>query len=218
MPLNFYTRNTEKHTEDQVETVIKAFPSALSHLDRYGRLPIQTAPYYDRCIPFVTLLAGEGVKLKVGGEGKRGGLLVDVPDSPHEINLLQLLSASTADDSVILDVIKKLRESKLFLKEDVSHYQLLYWSCYPLLKDPSLKDRFDYFIGWDPEALKNTLYAGNPLLQAFVLIENFAMMLKAGMKHYPEHLGFLFRKNSAGKTACEAAFAKYGKGETFKVI
>jgi len=31
-------------------------------------------------------------------------------------------------------------------------------------------------------------------------------MLKAGMKHYPEHLGFLFWKNSDGVTVCEAAW------------
>jgi len=45
------------------------------------------------------------------------------------------------------------------------------------------------------------------------------MILKAGMKHFPEHLGFVFQKNSDGETACELAFNKYdGKDEIFKAI
>jgi len=88
-----------------------------------------------------------------------------------------MLAAVTAAESMYLDTIKKLRESKLLLKEDVTQHQLLLWSC-----QPSSKDRFEYFLAWDSEALKNTQYAGHPLLQAFERIENFAMMLKAGMK------------------------------------
>ena len=117
---------------------------------------------------------------------------------------------------MFLDVIKKLRESKLFLKEDVVQYQLLFWSC-----RPSAKERFDYFVAWDPEALEKTEYNDEPLIHAVInnwSIESFVMVINAGMKHYPEHLGFLFRKNSDGKTACELAFEKYGKDETFEVI
>jgi len=43
-------------------------------------------------------------------------------------------------------------------------------------------------------------------------------MLETRMKHYPEHLGLLFQKNSHGKTACEVTFEKNRKDETFKVI
>ena len=66
--------------------------------------------------------------------------------------------------------------------------------------------------------MKNSIFEGIPILHVCGYIAKFAMMLKAGMKHYPEHLGFLFRKNSDGKTACETAFTKYGKDETFKAI
>ena len=122
------------------------------------------------------------------------------------------------DDAICLDAFKKLRESKLLLKEDVRKYQLLFLSCHP-----SSKERFYYLVDWDPEALKTTLFRGNPLIHFSVIynwgaIESFAMILKAGMKHYPEHLGFLFRKNTDGITACEAAFHDYGKDETLKII
>ena len=202
----------KKHTEDQVKTVIKAFPSSLSHLDDVGRLPIHLAACFKRSLPFVILLAKEGVKLEVGGKGKRGGLLVEDPTDSDSFNALHQL-ANFEDDSDNLVVMKKLRESRLFLKEDVTQYQLLYWSRYP-----ESKERFDYVLAWDPEALKKTQFKGNPLLQAFRRIENFATILKAGMKHYPDHLGFLFQKNTDGKTACQVAFEKYGKDETFKVI
>ena len=52
--------HVNKHTEDQVRTVIKAFPAALSHLDDNGRLPIHSAVGSSWSIPFVTLLAKEG--------------------------------------------------------------------------------------------------------------------------------------------------------------
>ena len=213
--------DADNHTEDEVKTIIKAFPSALSHLDYYDFLPIHSAAHSIESIPFVTLLAEEGVKLEVGGKGKRGGLLVEESITRHVPNVLQLLAKrkSTDDDSirVLLDAIKKLRESKLLLEPDITQYELLLWSC-----DPPSKDQFDYFLAWDPEALKNTQYTGNPLLHDVInnwSMKNFAGILKAGMKHYPEHLGFLFEKNNSdGKTACEAAFTKYGKDETFKVI
>jgi len=73
----------------------------------------------------VPLLAEEGVKLEVGGEGKRGGLLVEDPNSSNELNLLQILADST-DVASMLVAMTKFRESKLFRKEDVTQYQLLY--------------------------------------------------------------------------------------------
>jgi len=49
--------NVKKHTEDQVKTVIKAFPAALSRLNDNGKLPIHSAVRFPRSILFVTLLA-----------------------------------------------------------------------------------------------------------------------------------------------------------------
>ena len=104
--------HVKKHTEDQVRTVIKAFPAALSRLDDDEGLllPIQSAACFSLSFPFVPLLAEEGGKLKVGGEGKRGGLLVE--DPVYSVNVLQELSAFKANDAVFLDVIKNLRETR----------------------------------------------------------------------------------------------------------
>jgi len=121
-------------------------------------------------------------------------------------------------DLLRLDTLKKHQKCKLIRKEDVRQYQLLFWSCRQVANQ-----RFDYLVDWDPEALKNSLLAGKPLIHAALdrddeNMETFAMLLKAGMKYLPEHLGLLFRKNSLGTTACEFAFEQQGKDETFKVI
>ena len=204
--------NTNKNSQDEVRAVIKAFPASLSHINNKGQLPIHTALWGISSTPFVPLLAEKGVKLKVGGEGKRGGLLAEDPGADYDNNnVLQILVSAEADrayDSVRLDVLKKLRKSNLLCEEDIQQYDLLDLSCYP----KSTK-RFEYLVDWDPKALKyfyiRYKYRG---------FEGFVMALKAGMKHFPEELGFLFHKNGVGKTACELAINRYGKHKTLNVI
>jgi len=173
-------------SEDEVKAVINAFPESLSHINSDGQLPILSAVRYKKSTPFVPLFAEEGVKLKVGGEGKRGGLLVvdPSPANAHRLNVLQLLA-------------------------------LLNWSCHPVSNT-----RFEYLVDWDPEALKDCQNSGyyHIYCAAGGSIEQFVMALKAGMKHFPEELGFLFHKNRSGKTAYELAFDKHGKDATLKVI
>jgi len=212
--------HVKTNCEDEVRAVINAFPESLSHINSKGQLPINSAVRNSRSTPFVPLLAEQGVKLKVGGEGKRGGLLVDDPSplNGQVYNVLQLLvnmQGNIACDSVNLDVLIKLRESKLLCKEDIQQYDLSYWSC-----SPTSNKRFEYLVDWDPEALKDCNNTGYPLIHAAAGsgIELFVMAVKAGMKHFPEELGFLFRKNGDGKTACEVAIDKHGKDETMKII
>ena len=76
--------------EDEVKAVVKKFPSALSHRNEKGLLPIQSAVMYSESVPCVPLLAELGDKLNVGGEGMRGGLLVGDPVDEDNDNVLQL--------------------------------------------------------------------------------------------------------------------------------
>jgi len=208
--------------------LIQAFPAALSHTNDQGQLPIHSAAWNNHSMPFVTLLVEEGVKLNVGGEGNRGGLLVEDPYSNHnpKHNVLQLLVNAKSDedpatcDLTYLQVLKELRESNLLRKEDIKEYSMLYSSCFS-----GAKERFKYLVDCDPQALKESVYNGKPLIHAvidsiFRGIDEFAMMVKAGHEHFPEDtdLGFLFKKDENGKTACESAFANYGKEETTKII
>jgi len=203
-----------------VRAVINSFPESLSHINSEGRLPIQQAVWVIKSTPCVPLLVEEGVKLKVGGEGKRGRLLVGDPSSsPSNMNVLQLLVNIRDDDpsydSKNLDVLKRLRDSNLLCEEDIQQYDLLGWACYP-----TSNARFEYLVDWDPEALKDCKNTGYPfiLTAAYLGIEHFVMVLKAGMQHFPEELGFLFHENGDGKTACERAIDNHGKDETLKVI
>jgi len=41
---------------------------------------------------------------------------------------------------------------------------------------------------------------------------------EAGIKHYPEELGLLFRKNRKGSTAYMPAFERRGEVESWKII
>ena len=141
--------DVNKHSEDEVRAAIDAFPDALSHpyFDD-GDMPIRSAALTPASIPFVPLLAEKGVSLNVGGEGQRGGLLVEDSDGD---NVLQLLAGSEEAEAECFDAIKKLRALELIWKEDIRQYNLLGWSCHPVWG----KTRFDYFVDWDPEALKH---------------------------------------------------------------
>ena len=212
---------------DEVKAVVKKFPSALSHLNAKGRLPIQSAIWNIESFVFVPLLAEVGDTLNVGGRGMRGGLLVGDPDDEDNRNVLQLLvnmkaKIFTECDSKFLDVLIKLRESNLLRKEDIRQYYLLLYSC-----DPSMQARFEYLLDWDPQVLKED--EDHVSLIRNVLdfdsnerrIDGFPMALKAGMKHFPDDLGFLFEKDNDGddeKNTCQLAFEKLGKDEALRVI
>lgn len=70
--------------------------------------------------------------------------------------------------------------------------------------------RFEFFLNWDPKSRgsRDILQWGPPIHVALTpekrkdKEDNFDLILKAGMKHFPERLGFLFCK-VGGITACE---------------
>ena len=111
----------------------------------------------------------------------------------------------------------ELRESNLLLKEDIQEYDLLYHACHP-----GAQLRFDYFVDWDAQGLKNHQYDGLPIIHALIKyregIEHFKVFFKAALNHYPQDLGLLFQQDNDGKTACERAFDEYGKDETMRAI
>ena len=207
--------NVVKHSDNEVKAVIQAFPTALSHASVNGKFPIHKALRSEVSVPFIPVLAAESIKFNIGGgEDKRGGLLSEDPQDPDSLNLLQYLTAlGRKDDPDIyddacLDAIKKLRGCNLLRKEDIRKHRLLYWSCHP-----TSSARFEYLLHWDPKALISKTHASPLTMAKYESIEHFVMILKAGMKYYPEHLGFLFQKNKrkGDKTACDTAFEQFGK-------
>jgi hypothetical protein len=209
-----------KPDQDTLQKMIAAVPLALSHPNSEGQLPIHTAVWHS--VGYIPLLAKEGMKHQVGGHDNRGGLLVGDPRHNCRWNVLQKLAAMKSRtnpvpyDTVRLNTMMELRQSNLLLKEDIQKYNLLYYTCHPCAQL-----RFDYFIDWDAQGLKNHPYGGLPIIHAVIkdyTFEHFKIFLKAALKHYPQDLGLLFQKDNAGKTACERAFEKHGKDETMKAI
>jgi hypothetical protein len=119
-------------------------------------------------------------------------------------------------DRLYLDVMKKLRESKLLLREDIQDYDLLYHARNP---DPSM--RFEFLADWCPEGLKTHQGEGLPVIHAIIdeyEIECFSIFLKTALRYHPNDLGLLFLRDREGQTACERAFKTYGKDETMSAI
>ena len=70
-------------------------------------------------------------------------------------------------DPLYLDVMKKLMESKLLLKDDIQDHDLLYNAC-----SPATLMRFEFLAGWCPEGLKTYQYDGLPLIHAKIAQSN----------------------------------------------
>jgi hypothetical protein len=207
--------NLRKHQpdEDTLQKMIDNVPSCLSYEDDDGYLPIQKALKYMESVHYVPLLAKEGVKHNVGGDDARGGLLLG------EINVLTALTYygdHIGGDPLYLDVMKKLRECKLLLKDDIQDHDLLYNAC-----SPETLMRFDFLASWCPEGLKTYPYNGFPLINAIIKhssIECFSIFLETALNYHPNDLGLLFLMDSKGQTACERAFKKYGNDKTMSAI
>ena len=212
----------KKPSKQALKKMIELVPSSLSYKNEKGQLPIQRA--VRRSVAYIPLLAIEGVRYNVGGAGKRGGLLVeDLFCDNARRNVLQLLASIHAHsnpepfDTTCLNVIKELKESNLFLKQDIQDYHLLAESCYT-----TNQFRFDYLAKMDPEGLKQRQYNSKPLIHTMIewypTTEKFQLFLATALKHYPHDIGLLFQTNDEGNTAFECALKKFGNDDIFDVI
>ena len=197
--------------EEAVKKMITAFPSSLSYR-MYALIPIHSAVLCRGSLPYVLLLAKEGAKYNVGGDDGRGGLL-EVRGISRVLNSLCDRGQDGDKGMARLNVLKELRRSNLLLKKDIRDLQLLI----PESCCPEREMIFHYLADWDPTALKAIIF--NIILVDGDEMENFPILLKASLRHYPEELGLLFQNhNREGKTMCECAFEKYGKDKTFRAI
>jgi len=206
------------HTEQEVEKLIDLFPSSLTYLDDRGKLPVQAI---NKSKKFIPLLAHKGMIRDVGGKGMRGGLLCEIPRDRQKKNTLQSIAntfnfkAIETHDKELLGILQSLYKRGLLVKKDIQDMSLLSWAIYP-----TSQRRFHFLASLDPIALKKTKWKGVPLIHQSITMRlsrgsfedyhSFEMVLKCGVEHYPDKLGFLFRKYK-GKTACEVAIEKFGK-------
>ena len=207
----------EKHSEDDIRTLVQCVPIALTVEDNeYGVIPILQAVYRKQ-YSFLPVLAEEGTKHNVGGDGMRGGLLCE--DENGEC-VLWRISCCGLEDSRCLDIIKRLREMGLLSKEDIREHDLLWGSCHI-----HIPKRFNYFADWDPSLLKDSVISVekesllNWVVKKFAFGgDKFQLTLGASLRHYPHELGLLLLKDPIGDTPFQTARDKFGKKEAWKLI
>lgn len=230
----------EENILQEMIDLVRVDPSCLSKKNEEGQLPIQKAVWLPIRVHCIHLLAKEGIKYnyRTGefGRGTRGGLLAEDPTAKTKVkpNVLQLLVSMVFEECAkgteettrisnslaeraYLGAIIKLRESNLFLKQDIVDHGLLFYASHPLCG----RLRHDYLTRWDPDALLTSRYKGLPIIHAIIHrrnIESFSMFFRASFHYHPTKLGLLFQQDDDGQLACKRAFDKYGKDETFQVI
>ena len=183
-------------------------------------------------LPFLPLLARLGIQHDQFEEHERGGLLIE---DEGGANLLQCLAqgfpheATHNPDKIVhetlvskqkLDMLKKLKETKLLKKEDIKQYDLLghscaYHNCMP-------EERFGFFLGGDPDALTHADSHGClPIHFALScgFIGCFHFVFRAGVLYFPMKKGIimLFQKDDDGDTPFKLACEKHGREEVMKV-
>ena len=210
---NLHELGDKKPDEDTLQKIIDIVPSSLSYENEYGEIPISSASQSKESVQYVPLLAKEEVQHKVGGDDARGGPL---GDENVLIELAYMDESSETADPLYLNAMKKLRESKLLLREDIQDHVLFFFACHS-----SSLMRFEFLAGWCPEGLKIYQYHGLPMIHAIIdvfAIESVFIFFKTALRYHPNDLGLLFLKDHEGKTACERAFKKYGTYETMSAI
>ena len=207
-----------------VKNMIDMAPSCLSLRDLNGSLPIHhsVAEYRfmgdsraEERAPYVTLFAEEAIKHNLFEEDERGGLLIQDPPACLSVCPLQQL---VRDGS--FDEIKRLREKKLLLKQDIEtqglvFHAILFWGESNLV---------EYFLEWEPSAMMTHKFDGDPLGHALFddcrgdLSEALREFLEESLHRHPEEMGLIFQKGNDGQTLLERIFRHNGEEATFQFL
>ncbi len=212
----------EQHDVDDVKKVIASFPEALLYENEHGAIPIQSAALFTHTKHYISLLAVEASQRNIGL--RKGGLLLPSMTNVRK-NILQSLVNGYSGKSpawyeeVCLNALKDLRNAGLLLDEDIIQLNLVKWAS----GRKSFK-RLDYLLDIYPKVLSIPLPSGDFAIHPNNYVGNrkdvdvFERILRAGMDHYPEQYGFLFRRNVFGERAITQAIHNFGKEETLRLI
>jgi hypothetical protein len=225
--------NAEINNEQEIKSLINSNPDVLSEVNEHGCLPIQVAAYnYQRAtdswntsaVPFIPILAEEGAKLNVGGEGMRGGLLHENRCKNNAFQHLAWISGNDNKnpgekeriDLLCMGVLRKLSEMGFLLMEDVEKYNLLRLAF-------AEHHRFCFLANLNPNLLKKTQKrgGGSLLLHDCAKSQNidiFRMVLTLTIQHFPTELGLLFVKDRNGMSSYQIIRMRYGNQGACRII
>ena len=211
--------NRDRDTEAQVEAAIRFFPKVLStkHKDHIYPIWAQIATRDNKCnlkaASFVPLLAKLGGELGLFEDGKRGGLLSVKHSGP--INMLESLSTGQPNrayhnaehlrlvDETYLDVLKRLRQMRLFKKEDIAFYHLIHRNV--AYGYGFFEQQFRYLMEWDSSSFMLCRWGGclpiHTATCAYYLYqsnsnEKFLKIFNTGLQYFPTEMGGLFHLGS----------------------
>lgn len=181
-----------------------------------GNLPIHNSAFWEsRSGHLIPVLTEEGMRLNVGGNNGRGGLLV-----PNELgdNVFQCLCQPIAGQSLRLAVLKRLREKNLFKNDNNRKHNLL-----QICFDHNAWDIANYLIDCDKELFKIWKSGrGYSVLQLSIASNaatlKFEVLFPKAFRVYPEELGLLFQTNPMGESTLHMASRSLGITKVFNLV
>lgn len=206
-------------SEDDIRTLVQCVPEALEYTNNTYTdfIPLDYAACCPETVSFVPVLAEEGMKHHVRGEGMRGGLLF--PSLFDERNVfLRVVFYSFKNPMIYIDVLKRLRKMGMFQKEDIAESSLL-WECAGSIRRGAL----DYLAEWDPTALNGNgclLHYASGCHQDANCVEMSAV-LAVTLRHFPRELGLLLLEDHTTpckKTTMKLARDNLGRERSWKII
>ncbi len=152
-------------------------------------------------------------------------------NNQSDFNVIQTLCVQCKGDDEIsvmkcFQAIKSLISSGLLHKQDVVNYDLIYLSSWSFALDNGAmrrkvndSDIFNFLVDWYPDALKIYHDGQLPIHSAAEYNEeSFRHVLRVGMKHHPDDLGFLFARNGDGETAIAQAVRTFTYTSLMNII
>ena len=239
--------DSERDTEEEVETAIRCCPENLTRRDDTFRLlPIHclttmqsnddvTTVCNAKAVSFIPLFARLAIEFNSFEEQERGGVLIE--DGCGQ-NILQNLVYSSEEsyveeqvDTTFLAVLIQLRQSGWFVKDDIQQNDLMHRLC----QSPFFsRKRFRFIKEWDPSSLLqmyNHINIGYLPLHLVILklsagdlltrrIKEFEIVFDAMVRFFPKWKGLhaLFQKEGGGRTAFELACETLTRKTVIEVV
>ncbi|OEU11348.1 hypothetical protein FRACYDRAFT_245680 [Fragilariopsis cylindrus CCMP1102] len=233
--------DSDRDTEEEVETAIRFFPEVLSRRKPFseGRLyyPIQALTLVHdvhnddgnwqcnvKTVLFIPIVARLAIEFDLFEEDKRGGLLCLDRDGYNVLQHLMLTVETIVEnleekyrviDDKYLQVLIQLRKLGLLKKEDIQRYDLLHYLC---RVDYFAEKRLRFLVEWDPNALTQTDIFGQRVNAP--TIQGFQFVFEYGIRYFPNKKGIslLFHKPNSLLTTFRYACGKFDYNDVMNVI
>ncbi|MGK3749528.1 MAG: hypothetical protein ACI8RD_001823 [Bacillariaceae sp.] len=239
---NYCGLDSDRDTEEEVETVIRFFPEVLSRRKEDGDgnfYPIQLISFTHhwgcnvKAVSFIPIVARIAIDFGLFEEQYRGGLLCqdevecktvleNLTDWRYLSDRRNVTFNHEVDDKY-LQVLIRLRKMGLLNKEDIQEYNLLNQLC---TEEYIAEKRFRFLAEWDPTALAqiDVIIGCLPLHHAACnnnySIRGFQLVFEYGIRYFPKKKGInlLFRKKNNGVTPFQYACERLGCEKVMKII